>query len=115
MSNLRFDDLREVNVRRCEESFFPLDSWSVADWMIALTGEVGEAANLIKKKRRGEPVATADIADELADAVTYLDLLAARLGIDLGQAVALKFNAVSERVGSPVRLAVDPSPEEVPA
>jgi NTP pyrophosphatase (non-canonical NTP hydrolase) len=47
------------------------------------------------------------IADELADVVTYLDLLAAVLGVDLGQAVADKFNEVSIRVGFPERLDVE--------
>jgi len=44
------------------------------------------------------------IADEIADAMAYQDLLAARLGIDLGEAFVRKFNAVSARVGSPVRM-----------
>lgn len=75
----------------------------------ALAGEVGEACNVIKKVRRGDRTmddARPDIANELADAVIYLDLLAARAGIDLGNAVAAKFNEVSERVGSPRRLIV---------
>ena len=29
-----------------------LDSWSLSDWVTALTGEVGEAANVIKKLNR---------------------------------------------------------------
>jgi NTP pyrophosphatase (non-canonical NTP hydrolase) len=41
---------------------------------------------------------------ELADVVTYLDLLAFQLNIDLGDAVIQKFNEVSIRVGSTVRL-----------
>jgi hypothetical protein len=44
------------------------------------------------------------LADELADVLTYLDLLAATLGVDLGRAAAQKFNEVSERVGSTVLL-----------
>lgn len=35
-------------------------------------------------------------ADELADVIIYADLIAARLGIDLGDAVRRKFNEVSE-------------------
>ncbi len=41
---------------------------------------------------------------KLADAVTYLDLLAARMGIDLEQAVQEKFNIVSAKIGSEIRL-----------
>jgi NTP pyrophosphatase (non-canonical NTP hydrolase) len=44
------------------------------------------------------------IADELADVLTYLDLLAATLGVDLGHATAQKFNEISERVGFPDRI-----------
>lgn len=98
---LSFADLRSGNLARCEDAFHPIRAWSPTDWMCAV---VGEAANLIKKGRRGEPVAVAAIATEIADAVIYLDLLAARLGIDLGAAVTSKFNVVSLRRGSPVRL-----------
>lgn len=82
--------------------------WSLAEWLQALIGEVGEYANLQKKIQRGD-FATKDpavvkrmVADELADIQTYLDLLAFRNGVDLGQAVTNKFNEVSERVGSPI-------------
>lgn len=44
------------------------------------------------------------IADELADVLTYLDLLAAMQGIDLGRAAIEKFNEVSRRVGFPDRI-----------
>jgi len=84
-----------------------------------MAGEVGEACNLVKKLRRltgptmesggaNTPDSTVDIVDqigkELADTIIYADLLAARLGIDLGQAVRDKFNIVSERVGSAIKL-----------
>ena len=45
-----------------------------------------------------------ELADELADVLTYLDLLAATLGVDLGRAAVQKFNEVSERVGFPDRI-----------
>ena len=45
-----------------------------------------------------------DVAKELADVVTYLDLLAFRCGVDLGRATMDKFNEVSERVGFPDRI-----------
>jgi NTP pyrophosphatase (non-canonical NTP hydrolase) len=103
--SLTFDRLRKQNVLRCQRDFpQPLNAWSPSDWVCALTGELGEAANLIKKRRRGDKINTQDIAHELADAMTYLDLLAARLGIDLGKAVREKFNIVSERRGSRIRL-----------
>ena len=102
--DLGFQELRDANVRRCEESFFALDHWSPTDWACALAGEVGEACNLVKKLRRGEEVEPYRIGYELADTVIYADLLAARLGLDLGELVRTKFNIVSDRKGSTVKL-----------
>jgi hypothetical protein len=51
------------------------------------------------------------IADEIADVVTYLDLLAHVLGVDLGRAAVAKFNEVSERVGFPDRIALASRPQ----
>ena len=79
--------------------------WSLAEWCNAVTGELGEAANLIKKVQRGDYTldeARQDLADEFADIVTYLDILAMRAGVDLGEAVKSKFNLVSTRVGADV-------------
>jgi len=81
--------------------------WALSQWSNALCGELGEAANLIKKIERGDMTldeARVDLADELADVLTYLDLLAHRAGINLADATIRKFNRVSARVSSPVRL-----------
>ena len=75
--------------------------------MLALTGEMGEAANLLKKMKRGDftlDQIREDVGRELADVAIYLDLLADHLGIDLGAVTRSKFNEVSERIGSLVRL-----------
>ena len=101
---LSFDNLRKANVKRCKKSFHKVDEWTPSDWACALAGEVGEACNLIKKLRRGEDIPLEDIAKELADVVCYADLLAARLKINLGKSVVNKFNEVSGRVKSKVRL-----------
>ena len=71
-----------------------------------MAGECGEACNVVKKIDRDgwSEELQLKLAKELADVVTYADLLAARYGIDLGHAVAAKFNEVSERVGSDLRL-----------
>ena len=94
--------------------------WSPAQWLQAVLGELGEYANLRKKFERGDlsPQEFEQLAaDELADVQTYLDLLALRCldrreavhptGVDLGRATMSKFNRVSERVGSTVRVADD--------
>lgn len=84
--------------------------WSPAQWLQAVLGELGEYANLRKKYERGDvddSAFKAGAAKELADVVTYIDILALQLGIDLGQATMDKFNEVSQRVGSNVRLEAD--------
>lgn len=112
-SPLTFDELRYVNVKRCNR-WHPkgIYSWSASDWTVALAGEVGELASLVKmsnRERDGLPgnkfnLSLKDFCDEIADVLLYLDLLAASMGIDLGAAVASKFNETSERVGFPERL-----------
>lgn len=113
---MTFDSLRYVNVKRCEEVFHPLSSWSPMEWACCMAGEAGEACNAVKKlKRISEGTNTSKdpqtkreainaIADELADTIIYLDLLAARLSIDLNTAVRNKFNEVSRRMNSTVTL-----------
>lgn len=112
-SSLTFGALRGANLARkahyknAHGESPDFDSWGRADWLEALVGELGEYANISKKFRRGdmdEETFLALAKKELADAQTYLDILAATIGIDLGEATKDKFNEVSERVGSPVRL-----------
>ena len=117
MSNLTFTELRTANIQRLPtfknahgqfaHSAHDGSDWTLGEWCNAVTGELGEAANVIKKIRRGDVTleqAREYLAKELADVVTYLDILAFRAGVDLGEATINKFNEVSERVGSPVRL-----------
>lgn len=101
---LTFDRLRTQNAARTRDVFHPIGEWSPTDWATAMAGECGEACNLIKKQRRGERVPLSDIGDELADLIIYADLLAARLGIDLDNAIRRKFNDVSKRRGSTIKL-----------
>ena len=102
----------ERNRQRCE-SFNGFDqklsSWSSSDWMTALTGEVGEAANIIKKLNRirdnikGNTETKEELEQslgyELADIYIYLDLLAQSLGRDLMELVEIKFNLTSKKIG----------------
>jgi NTP pyrophosphatase (non-canonical NTP hydrolase) len=86
--------------------------WSPAQWLQAVVGELGEYANLRKKFERGDITPEefhAEASDELADIVTYLDILAFRLNINLGAATIDKFNRISKRVGSPIWIADDGS------
>ena len=102
----------EQNRKRCESPTgfnHPLHSWSLSDWMTATAGELGEAANLIKKLNRyrdgikGNTLTVEELnnmlADELADVACYLDLLAQAAGFDLETIRENKFNKVSKRIG----------------
>lgn len=105
-------EFSEMNLARCESPNgfnHPLASWSLSDWMTATLGELGEAANVAKKLNRvrdGIPgnVESPDVlrqmlADELADAFIYLDLLAQSQGICLEEAVLAKFLKTSRKIG----------------
>jgi NTP pyrophosphatase (non-canonical NTP hydrolase) len=129
---LTFNVLRAANVKRLplfkDKHGRPAHSqpdgsdWSLGEWCNAVLGELGEAANIIKKVKRGDLTldeARASLADEYADVVTYMDLLAFRTGVNLGEAVMSKWNRISERVGAPLRIDADdwhytrePRPEE---
>jgi NTP pyrophosphatase (non-canonical NTP hydrolase) len=114
MVMLGFDELRETNMDRLVRWHGESD-WSLADWSNAMCGEAGEAANVVKKLRRletdtdqglGRPrdEYVFDLGKELADVVIYADILAAKVGLDLGECVRSKFNEVSARYDFPERL-----------
>lgn len=105
---MNLSEFSRINRQRCEapEGFKCwLNSWSRSDWITAVLGELGEAANIAKKLNRvrdGIPgnketaqELHAAFADELADAFIYLDLLAQSERIDLAKAVRDKFNRTS--------------------
>jgi NTP pyrophosphatase (non-canonical NTP hydrolase) len=113
---LDFASLRMQNVSRKIRWHGEADAWTGSDWSNAMAGECGEACNIVKKLRRHEThTGTAyntpppgellvALAEELADVVTYADLLAHKYGIDLAQAVRSKFNRVSAAQDFPERL-----------
>ena len=110
--SLSFEEFRKANASRREEQAGggTEESWFLTDWTNALAGEAGELCNFAKKIRRARPndptleESKTDLAYELADIVTYADLIASKLGIDLGAAMREKFNIVSDRVGSKFKL-----------
>ncbi len=112
---LRFDEFSAVNRARCEhpQGFnHPLAGWSSSDWMTALVGEVGEAANVVKKLNRyrdgvpGNKLSEAELRDqlrkELGDVFVYLDLMAQALGFSIADAAVEVFNAKSAEIGCPI-------------
>lgn len=104
MKNLTIKKLTDESVDRAERYIHTdggIQVWDEAAWMMALMGEVGEAANMLKKVKRGSlkwnKKTKKEVAHELADIQCYLVLLAARLEIDLTDAVIEKFNLVSKK------------------
>jgi len=109
---MEFKDFSTFNRRRCEAPHgfnHKLGDWSLSDWMTAVTGELGEAANIAKKLNRvrdGIPGNSespeqlkAALADEIADTFIYLDLLAQSQGFSLEDAVLDKFQRTSNKIG----------------
>ncbi|WP_428526794.1 MazG-like family protein [Roseibium sp.] len=80
---------------------------------LEVAGEFGEVAEALKKYLRGtrgikgSTADLQDVANEMADAIIALDLLADQMGIDLGAAVTRKFNATSQKYGLETRLPAD--------
>jgi NTP pyrophosphatase (non-canonical NTP hydrolase) len=70
------------------------------EWGCALSGEVGELCNFLKKIARGDKIPKKRLKHEIGDIMTYLSLLSDDLDIDLEDAVIEKFNIVSKRWGS---------------
>lgn len=114
---LTFDTLRKANLARLPKfknkhgelahSKPDGSDWSRSDWLEAIVGELGEYANWSKKERRGDITREefyVHARKEFADIVTYLDILAMQLGIDLGEAIVDKFNEVSDRVGVDIKI-----------
>lgn len=104
MTDLSFNTLRTANRARANEVFQMCDRWQASDWFLALVGEIGELGNLLKKVNRGEDIPQKMIENEIADIQIYLDLLADFLNCDLAEATINKFNEVSAKRNSSVRL-----------
>ena len=116
-NSLTFNTLRSANLARLPEfknsKGEPAHSkpdgsdWCLAQWCNAVTGELGELANIIKKIERGDLTleeAREDLGKELADVQTYLDILAYQAGVNLGQATMDKWNEISKRIGCKIRI-----------
>jgi NTP pyrophosphatase (non-canonical NTP hydrolase) len=109
---MTFGQFSQANRERCESSQgfnHPLGGWSTSDWMTALVGEIGEAANVVKKLNRvrdgvpGNKVPAAALRDqlrrELGDVFVYLDLMAQSLGFSIADAAVEVFNVKSAAIG----------------
>lgn len=97
-----FADFQKMNSKRCVEAFgHTEENWPSQNWALAIAGEAGELCNLVKKVLRGDfswEQARQGILYELADVITYCDLMMTALGADTETELYQKFNQVSLRV-----------------
>lgn len=118
---MTFDELKKANTERCEIAFHPTNQWRPSQWTNAMAGECGEACNITKKMDRIWPSdqyiknwnkpedqrmeeLEEKLAKEIADVVIYADLLATRIGRNLGDLVKQKFNEKSDEIGSLIKI-----------
>jgi len=110
MSGLNFNKLSKAILTRSAQIYPQCQQWTPTDWACALGGEVGEALNLIKKLHRDDPGGNAralmieQLGEELADVISYVVFVAAQFDIDLDEAVVGKFNRVSDKKNSSIKL-----------
>lgn len=113
---LTFSEFAQANKARCiSKAGFghELELWSASDWMVALCGEVGEAANVVKKMNRvrdgmghlnkqASEHLQAMLKAELGDVGCYLDLVCQALGTTMEECIREAFNNKSKEIGSPI-------------
>ena len=99
-------------IHRDTELFFPDVDIDLGYLTVALCGEAGEFANILKKIMRGskdvnDKVVRVEMAFELVDVLIYTAMLANLLDIDLAEAYKHKREQNVERFGKP-----DPDTED---
>jgi NTP pyrophosphatase (non-canonical NTP hydrolase) len=104
---LTFKKFQKINAKRSIE-IYPDNKFDEYFYAMALAGEVGEACNILKKIKRGskkqDEKSLEELRHELGDIATYLALLADRLGVQLDKCIIEKFNLVSEKFLSKIKL-----------
>jgi NTP pyrophosphatase (non-canonical NTP hydrolase) len=114
-SDMTFRDFSRANRKRCEAGNgfnHRLDAWTSSDWMTAVMGELGEAANIVKKLNRvrdcipgnkeTEKELKNKLYQELGDTFVYLDLLSQSLAFNIGEAACVVFKNKSIQIGYPL-------------
>ena len=114
---LTFKKFSAANKARSESALgfgHNLNGWSTSDWFVAMLGELGEAANLVKKLNRyrdgirgnkeSKTVLQVELRKELGDLYVYLDLTCQALGFTIEEAAVEVFDNKSAELGYPTRL-----------
>lgn len=107
-----YNSLTAANIARQKEWDTGTEPLSLSFKGNELAGETGELCNVLKKLERerlgipGSRDTVEHAAEEMADVIICVDLIATHLGVDLWEAVAKKFNATSEKNGMKTRLVI---------
>jgi NTP pyrophosphatase (non-canonical NTP hydrolase) len=113
---MKISQLMNAQVLRNDTDFAEAcRDWTLADWSNAMCGEAGEAANEVKKFRRGDYsgellLFQSKLGKEIADVFAYALILAHKAGLApeyVERIIVEKFNEVSVKVESAVRLTDD--------
>lgn len=115
--SISFAAFAQANRERCEspDGFnHKLGDWSSSDWLTATVGELGEAANIVKKLNRyrdnipgnkeTRDALVEQLRNELGDVFVYLDLMCQSLGFRIEEAATDVFNAKSAEIGYPGKI-----------
>jgi NTP pyrophosphatase (non-canonical NTP hydrolase) len=113
---LTFQQFSQANKKRCEspapngfgESIEDDSAYDVEHWALAVGEEAGEVLGAVLgmtgRKARKKHLTKENVFKEIGDTAACLDLLAQRLGSTLGECMLQKFNEVSDRIGSDIKL-----------
>lgn len=106
--DLTFAAFAAASRERCQATFGrTISRDSVMAMVLGLAEEAGEVAGAVRGYlgiSARKAITVRQVGDEIADVVCYADLLAQCLGLTLSDCLVRKFNAVSDRAGSPIRL-----------
>lgn len=104
---MNLNNFHRKNIARQHEAFAPAHPLTAL--VVCVQEEVGELAGAVLgvtgEKKRKAHLTKDDVLDAVADAMTYLSLVAGAVGCDdLESLLGNTFNMVSERAGSAIRI-----------
>ena len=104
------NEFHRLNAERGSKDFSP--EHDLMSLVVCVQEEVGELAAAVLgvtgEKARKKHLTTDDVLDAVADAMTYLSLIASKVGCeDLETLLGRTFNMVSKRAGSKIMVGVD--------
>lgn len=113
MSTFSLNEFHRINAERARTAFAP--EHDLLALVACVSEEVGELAAAVLgatgEKQRKAHLTHADVLDAVADAMTYLSLVATKAGCDdLEGLLARTFNMVSRRAGSDLLVPEAPPP-----